>query len=150
MFIFRLTIYAPKGEFDLVDTVLHTLGVKTVELPFGTFAEARVQTDEAAQQKGVFSLNKFTTNAAFVANLQKTALEIEKAVNNKSIGKVGAVVIPLNTGAAAAGIAAYYKGIGEHGVRVVGVTCKKDTIPEMGLDLKNDLLQVSVIEDDDK
>ncbi|KAF1747052.1 hypothetical protein GCK72_023510 [Caenorhabditis remanei] len=137
----KLTIYAPKGEFALVDTVLHTLGVDVVELPVTTYSEARAQTEEAAQQKNVFCLNKFTTNAAFVANLQKTACEIERAVNNKSIGKVGAVVIPLNTGAPAAGIAAYYKGTGDHGVRVVGVTCKKNTIPEMGLDLKKDLLQ---------
>lgn len=137
-----MTVYAPKGEFALVDTVLHTLGANFIELQVETYQEARALTDEAAQQKNAFSLNKFTTNAAFVANLQKTACEIEKAVANKSIGKVGAVVVPLNTGAAAAGIAAYYKGVGDHGVRVVGVSCKKNTIPEMGLDLKEDLLEV--------
>ncbi|CAI5455658.1 unnamed protein product [Caenorhabditis angaria] len=137
----KLTIYTPKNGTALVQTILDTIGTKTVELAVENYQEARFQTDDAAQQQNVLSLNKFTSNASFAANMLKTSCEIERAVAKKLIGKVNAVVLPLNTGTAAAGIAAYYRGIGEHGVRVVGVTCKNNTIPEMGTDLKENLLK---------
>ncbi|CAB3410294.1 unnamed protein product [Caenorhabditis bovis] len=142
----NLTVYTPKKGTELVQTILDSLGAKTIHLDVESFSEARALTDEAAQQSGAFNLNKYATNATFVANMSKTACEIENAVGKKLIRKVNAVVLPMNTGVAAAGISAFYKGIGEHGVRVVGVTCKENKIPEMGSDLKEGLLKEYGIE----
>ncbi|CCD71742.2 Putative cystathionine beta-synthase cbs-2 [Caenorhabditis elegans] len=111
----RLTAHAPPGAFDQVRTILSTLGTKIVELPVSNFREARLQADLLAKRRGVYNLDGICEKAAFLANLEGTAPEIEKA------GKTSAVVVPLDAGgaSAAAGIAAYF--LKDQKTTVVGV-----------------------------